>query len=150
MIERVLFQQQRLAVTTAKITIGSESIAHAGVISTQIEEVRPLVGVGIAGLAGLLPLSFVSYMGTRVYGPYFPATGVALALLVLILMAIAGFGYKVHCLYVHVGGRAIAALKSHRRLELETAQRAIAEARLRFEAGMLRRRLGARGSADPR
>jgi hypothetical protein len=150
MIERVLFQQQRLAVTTAKITIGSESIAHAGVISTQIEEVRPLVGVGIAGLAGLLPLSFISFMGTRVYGPYFPTTGVAVSLLVLILMAVAGFGYKVHCLYIHVGGRAIAALKSQRRLELETAQRAIAEARLRFEAANLRRRLGARGQGDSR
>ena len=150
MIERVLFQQQRLVVTTAKITIGSESIAHAGVISTQIEEIRPLVGVGIAGLAGLLPLSFISFMGTRVYGPYFPTTGVALSLLALILMAVAGFGYKVHCLYIHTGGRAIAALKSHRRLELETAQRSVAEARLRFDAANLRRRLGARGQGDPR
>ena len=149
MIERTLFQQKQLLVTTAKIAVGAETFAHTGVVSTQIEEVRPLVGVGIAGLAGLLPLSFVSFMGTRLYGPYFPTTGVALSLLLLILMAIAGFGYKVHCLYVHAGGRAIAALKSHRRLELETAQRAIAEARLRFEAGTLRRRMGAPGNAGP-
>ncbi len=149
MIERTLFRQKHLVVTTAKITVGAETFAHTGVVSTQIEEVRPLVGVGIAGLAGLLPLSFISFMGTRLYGPYFPTAGVALSLLVLILMAIAGFGYKVHCLYVHAGGRAIAALKSPRRLDLETAQRAIAEARLRFEAGALRRRLGAQGRADP-
>jgi len=150
MIERVLFQQQQLVVTTVRITIGPESFAHAGVVSTRIEEVRPLVSVGIAGLAGLLPLSFVSFMGTRLYGPYFPTTGVALSLLILILMAIAGFGYKVHCLYIHAGGRAIAALRSPRRLELETAQRAIAEARLRFEAANLRRRLGARDQPDAR
>lgn len=150
MIERVLFQQQSLVVTTVRITIGAESFSHAGVVSTRIEEVRPLVGVGIAGLAGLLPLSFVSFMGTRLYGPHFSTAGVALSLLVLILMAVTGFGYKVHCLYLHAGGRALVALKTPRRLELETAQRAIAEARLRFEAANLRRRLGARDHPDAR
>jgi len=149
MIERTLFEQKHLVVTTVRITVGAETFAHAGVVSTHIEEVRPLVGVGIAGLAGLLPLSFVSFMGTRLPGSYFPTTGVALSLLVLILMAVAGFGYKVHCLYVHAGGRAIAALQSHRRLELETAQRAIAEARLQFEAEALRRRPGDRADAGP-
>lgn len=139
MTERILFQQQRLTVSTARIVIGEESLAHAGVVSTRIEELRPLVGVGIAGLAGLLPLSFISFMGTRLYGPYFPTAGVACSLLVLILMAVVGFGYKIHCLYVVAGGRALAALKSPRRLELETAQRAIADARQAHELSNLRR-----------
>lgn len=139
MTERILFRQQRLTVSTVRITIGAESFAHAGVVSTRIEELRPLVSVGIAGLAGLLPLSFVSFMGTRLYGPYFPTTGVAASLLVLILMAVVGFGYKVHCLYLLTGGRTIAALQSHRRLELETAQRAIVEARRAHEVTSHRR-----------
>lgn len=139
MTERILFQQQRLTVSTARIIIGEESFAHAGIVSTRIEELRPLVGVGIAGLTGLLPLSFVSFMGTRLYGPYFPTAGVACSLLVLILMAVVGFGYKVHCLYVLAGGRALAALRSQQRLELETAQRAIADARRAHELASLRR-----------
>jgi len=147
MSERILFQQHRLTVSAARITIGEESLAHAGIVSTRIEEIRPLIGVGIAGLAGLLPLSFVSFMGTRLYGPYFPTAGVAGSLLVLILMAVVGFGYKVHCLYVLTGGRAITALKSHRRLELETAQRAIADARHAHEIASLRRPW--RGGAAP-
>ena len=63
----------------------------------------------------------------------------ALVLLVLVAFAIIGFTYRVQCLMISVEGSSVTALRSKARMELETAQRAIEEAKRSYETKIMKR-----------
>ena len=77
-----------------------------------------------AAILFILSLSGLSNQETSRRGNYYGMVG----------MAIAGFTYKVRCLFLGAGGGSVAILKSKDRSELEAAQRAIEEGKRAFEA----------------
>ena len=139
MNDRILFQRDRLTVSETKLTIGNSIVLYPSITSTSIYEGRPLIVLGVAGLVGLLPLAIVSLMGAPRPGHMFPGTGSALMLLVLVALAVIGFTYRVQCLLVSVEGSSVTALRSKARIELETAQRAIEEAKRSYETKIMKR-----------
>jgi len=139
MNDRILFQRDRLTVRETKLTIGNSIILYPSITATSINEGRPLIVLGVVGLVGLLPLAIVSLMGAPRTGTMFPSTGSALVLLALVAFAVIGFTYRVQCLMISVEGSSVTALRSKARMELETAQRAIEEAKRSYETKIMKR-----------
>jgi len=138
MNDRILFQRDRLTVSETKLTIGNSIVLYPSITATSINEGRPLIVLGVAGMVGLLPLAVVSLMGGPRPGTTFPATGSAFVLLGLVALAIIGFTYRVQCLRISVEGSSVTALRSKERIELEAAQRAIEEAKRAYETKIMK------------
>jgi len=138
MNDRILFQRDRLTVSETKLTIGNSIILYPSITATSIQEGRPLIVLGVIGLVGLLPLAIVSLTGAPRPGTLFPSTGSALVLLALVALAVIGFTYRVQSLFVRVEGSSITVLRSKARIELETAQRAIEEAKRSYETKIMK------------
>jgi len=134
MPDNILFQKDRLTVSDAKLTVGNATLYYPNVSATSIYDGRPYLVAGIAGVAGLVPLGFMLFMGARILGPYFPIKAVAIMFVPLIGFAIFGFTYRVKCLFLTIDGSTVAILKSKDRSELEVAQRAIEEAKRAYGA----------------
>ena len=134
MSEKILFQKNRLTVSETKIIVGNATIFYPSVTATSIYEGRPLIGMGFAGIAGVVIFGFSSLVFGRILGPHFPLAPILIMLIPMVGMAIAGFTYKVRCLFLGAGGGSVAILKSKDRSELEAAQRAIEEGKRAFEA----------------
>jgi hypothetical protein len=129
----VLFQQDRLIVSKNSITVGSATVFYPNISSTRIYEGRPLIMMAFAGIAGLLPLGFFLFSGSRLFGGLFPTKAIFIMLLPLLTMIAVGIVYKVQCLIVGIQGQSVSVLKSKNLLDLESAQRAIEDAKRAYE-----------------
>ena len=143
MAEKTHFQLDKLTVTENKIVVGNATVFYSSVSSTSIYEGRPYVGVGIAGIIGVVGVFFMAYTmsaSTRMIGssmsakPVISVTPFLLSALPFVAMAIFGFSYRIKCLFLGINGRPVAVLKSKQLFELEVAQRAIEGAKRAYEA----------------
>jgi hypothetical protein len=133
MTDKILFQQDRLTVTDAKITVGNVTVFFPSVSAISVYEGRPFLAMGIMSVVGLFPSIFMLFMGSRLFGAHFPVMIMAVTLLPLIAMGIFGFTYRVNCLFLGIDGSSVAVLKSKDRSQLDVAQRAIEEAKRAYE-----------------
>ena len=133
MADKIIFQQDRLTVSDAKITVGNATIFFPSISAINIYEGRPFLGMGIAGVVGIIPSLFFVFVGRRLLGQHFPILPLAFGLLPLIAMCIFGFTYRVNCLFLGVDGSTVAVLKSKDRAQLDVARTVIEEAKRAYE-----------------
>lgn len=129
----VLFQQNRLTVTTDYITVGSAKVFYSSVSTTHIYTGKPLLSMAYFGLAGLVLLGVFLLLGARTFGSFFPTKWVLPMMLPELVMVAYGFWFKVNCLFIGIQGQSVAVLKSKNLADLEHAQRVILDAKRAHE-----------------
>lgn len=132
MTEHIIFQHDRLTVYETKLSVGNATVFYPSISASNIYEGRPLLTAGIMGIVGLCPTAFMLFLGSRLFGPYFPTGIMAIMLIPMIVLIAVGFLYQVKCLFLSIDGRSVVIMKSNDRVILETAQRAIEHAKTEY------------------
>ena len=133
MPDKILFQRDRLTVMESHLIVGRVTIFYPSISAASIYEGRPLLGSAIACAVGLLPMGFIAFIAIRVLGPHLPIMAVVWPLVPIMIFVIAGFTYRVKCLFVSVEGSAVAVLKSKDVSVLEEAKHVIEGAKSAYE-----------------
>ena len=125
----ILFQSEKLTVSRSQITVGSASIFYPNISAVSIYEGRPFKGAAIASVISCVPLFFVFFMGSKLFGGLFPLKAMLSLLLPIGAIAALGVFFKQQTLFVTVDGRAVAIFASKDSSELQRARLAIEQAK---------------------
>lgn len=129
MADKILFQWDRLTVADSHLTVGKATVFYSSVSAVSIYEGRPMLPMAVVGAIGLVPVAFIFFLGSRLFGPYFPTGAIAFTRFPLLVIIAIRFFYEVKCLFVTIDGHAVAVLKSNELTLLEKAKAMIEEAK---------------------